>query len=84
MQVPEPFVDASEAGKFLSLPPARILRLARQGLLPGHPIGNRRKTWRFLRSELAACLVSVNNRKSSFAHEELGGKSLPAPFRRRR
>ena len=84
MHVPEPFVDASEAGKFLSLPPARILRLARQGLLPGHPIGNRRKSWRFRLSELGDWLASANNRKSSFAHEALGGKSLPAPFRRRR
>ena len=54
----EGFVDADEAGKFLSLTRRRILELARAGKLPGHPIGDgARRTWRFRLSELAAALA---------------------------
>jgi excisionase family DNA binding protein len=53
----EPFVTASEAGNFLELHPTTVQRLARQGLLPAHPVaGRKRKHWRFLRSELGAWL----------------------------
>ena len=52
-QILERFVDADEAGKFLSLTRRRILELARAGELPAHPLGSGgRKTWRFLLSEL--------------------------------
>jgi hypothetical protein len=55
--LPEPFVNAAEAGKFLRLHPVTIQRLARKGVLPGHPVnGNARKHWRFLLSELGAWL----------------------------
>ena len=44
----EGFVDADEAGKFLSLNRRRILELARARKLPGHPIGDgARRVWRF-------------------------------------
>lgn len=51
----EPFVDSIAAGKFLKLHPATVLRLARDGKLPGHPIsqGRKRCHWRFLLSELS-------------------------------
>jgi hypothetical protein len=39
LKAPEPFVDAEEAGRFLSLRPRRVLELARKGILPGHPLG---------------------------------------------
>src|SRR5581483_3000202 len=49
----ELFVDARTAGKFLSLHPATVQRLARQGALPAHPVnGGARRQWRFLLSEL--------------------------------
>jgi Helix-turn-helix domain len=55
----EPFVNASEAGSFVKLHPATVLRLAREGALPGHPVGNgARKRWRFLLSELQTWLTS--------------------------
>jgi hypothetical protein len=55
----EPFVDAVRAGEFLSLSPRRVLELARQGILPGCPLGQGiRKVWRFRLSELAAALSS--------------------------
>ena len=48
----ELFVDARTAGKFLSLHPATVQGLARQGDLPAHPVnGGARRQWRFL-SEL--------------------------------
>jgi hypothetical protein len=58
----EGFVDADEAGKFLSLNRRRVLELARAGKLPGHPIGDgARRVWRFRLSEIAAA-VSSNNK----------------------
>jgi hypothetical protein len=57
-QTLEGFVDADEAGKFLSLPRRRILELARARKLPGHPIGDGvRRVWRFRLSELAASVA---------------------------
>lgn len=54
-EAPEGFVDADEAGKFLSLNRRRILELARARKLPGHPIGDgASRVWRFRLSELAA------------------------------
>ena len=61
-QTLEGFVDADEAGKFLSLNRRRILELARAGKLPGHPIGDgARRIWRFRLSEIANA-VSSNNK----------------------
>jgi hypothetical protein len=55
----EGFVDADEAGKFLSLTRRRILELARAGKLPAHPIGEgARRVWRFRLSEIAAAVAS--------------------------
>lgn len=56
----EPFVDAIRAAQFLSLRPRRVLELARQGILPGHPIGTgKRCFWRFRLSEIAATVASA-------------------------
>lgn len=50
----EYFVTAAEASKFLKLNVRTVLKMARLGTLPAHPIGGgARKTWRFLLSELA-------------------------------
>ena len=52
-QVLESFVDAAKAAEFLTLRPRRVLEMARDGELPAHPLGSgKRKTWRFLLSEL--------------------------------
>jgi hypothetical protein len=59
LQTLEGFVDADEAGKFLSLNRRRILELARAQKLPGHPIGDgARRVWRFRLSELAHAISS--------------------------
>jgi hypothetical protein len=53
-QVQEPFVDASRAAAFLTMSPKTVLKLARMGDLPAHPIGQgMRRMWRFRLSELA-------------------------------
>jgi hypothetical protein len=58
----ECFVDADEAGKFLSLTRRRILELARAGKLPGHPIGvGTRRVWRFRLSELATAIATTED-----------------------
>ncbi len=50
----EPYVDSVKAGDFLGLHPVTVMRLARQGHIPGHPLRNsKRKQWRFLLSELS-------------------------------
>lgn len=49
----EPYVTAPEAAKFLSLHARTLLRMAREGIVPAHPLGDRRRhQWRFLISEL--------------------------------
>jgi hypothetical protein len=59
-QTLEGFVDADEAGKFLSLNRRRILELARACKLPGHPIGEgARRVWRFRLSELANAISAA-------------------------
>lgn len=55
----EVFVNASGAGDFLELHPATVQRLAREGVIPAHPVtGGKRKHWRFLLSELSEWLRS--------------------------
>jgi 5'-3' exonuclease len=53
----ERFVDATKASEFLNLRPRRLLQLARDGVIPAHPIGNgQRRVWRFRLSEIASAL----------------------------
>ena len=75
----EGFVDADEAGEFLSLNRRRILELARAGKLPGHPIGDgARRVWRFRLSELAA---SVAKNVFTSQHDPAIRKPAGAPRR---
>jgi excisionase family DNA binding protein len=51
--IPEYYVDAGEAAKFLRICRRAALQMAREGVIPAHPLGNgKRKQWRFLLSEL--------------------------------
>ena len=62
----EPFVTPEEAAKFLGLSPVTLKKMAREGYLPAHPIGDGpRKRWRFLISELATHMRSRVNSVSS-------------------
>lgn len=51
-----------EAADLLGLDDKTVLRWARMGYLPGHPLGQgKRKFWRFLESELREWLSAQNN-----------------------
>jgi hypothetical protein len=50
----EPFVDEHVIAAFLQITPRHAIELARKGEIPSHPIGHKRKTWRFLISEVSA------------------------------
>jgi len=50
----EPFVDEHVVASFLQIEPRRVLEMARKRLLPAHPLGLTRKTWRFRISEIDA------------------------------
>jgi excisionase family DNA binding protein len=52
-RTPEYYEDAREAAKFLRIQRRTVLQMARDGVIPAHPLGDgRRKLWRFLSSEL--------------------------------
>jgi len=70
--LPEPYVSAQEAALFLSISPKTLTRLARQGLIPAHPLGDGiRRRWRFLRSELDTWMHGrVNSTNHLRSHRE--------------
>jgi len=50
---PEPYVDAEEAAAFLDTTRLTVIRMARSGRLPSHPLrSGKRRQWRFKLSEL--------------------------------
>lgn len=58
----EPFIDVGKAAEFVNLNRKTLLRLAREGSIPAHPLaGNKRRMWRFLLSELDAWARSKVN-----------------------
>lgn len=51
----ERFIDAEKAAEFVQLNRKTLLRFAREGSIPAHPLtGKKRRKWRFLISELDA------------------------------
>ncbi|MFI5095668.1 MAG: helix-turn-helix domain-containing protein [Candidatus Acidiferrales bacterium] len=62
----EPFVTPEEAARFLRISPVTVKKMAREGYLPAHPIGDGlRKRWRFLISELASHMTGRVHSESS-------------------
>jgi hypothetical protein len=60
----EPYVDSILAGEFLGLHPVTVMRLAREGHLPGHPVRQaKRRQWRFLLSELSKWLARQSGKE---------------------
>ena len=56
----------AEAAEFLGLDDKTVTRWARQGYLPGHPLGEgKRKFWRFLESELSDWMASKTNQREA-------------------
>ena len=58
-EIPERFVSADEAARFLSVTRRYVLELARRGIAGAYPIGtgNERKVWVFRLSELAQAVT---------------------------
>ena len=50
--IPEAPVSSQHAARFLNMHHKTVLRKARKGLLPAHPVGGARKRWHFYLSEL--------------------------------
>lgn len=49
----EPYVSPDRAAEFLAVPRLTIIRMARAGKLPAHPLRDgKRRQWRFKLSEL--------------------------------
>ena len=61
----EPLVDEHAVAEFLQVRPRRVIELARKGVIPSHPIGCARKTWRFRISEVDACFRSRTDKPQS-------------------
>jgi hypothetical protein len=75
----EPYVDSTAAGQFLGLHPVTVMRLAREGHLPGHPVRNaKRRQWRFLLSELSKWLARQTSGSATAEHADDSG---PIRFR---
>ncbi len=66
VMIPEPFVSAQEAAKFVGISRRFLTELARRGIPGAYPIGTGelRKTWVFRLSELAAAIDCNNDRSS--------------------
>jgi hypothetical protein len=59
----EPFVDEHVVAGFLGIAPRRVLEMARKRIIPSHPIGGERKTWRFRISEIDAHFSLADQRR---------------------
>ncbi len=56
------FLSAEEAAPMLNISPRTLLRWAREGLVPAHPLsGTKRRIWRFVAAELDAWVFSKVN-----------------------
>jgi excisionase family DNA binding protein len=56
----EPFVSTKQVAQFLGLAPRTVVRMAREGRIPAHPVsGTVRRTWRFKLSEVGNHFASL-------------------------
>ena len=63
---PEPYVNASDAARFLGIHPKTLMRLARNRILPAYSFTDgTRHNWRFLKSELD---IWMQTRVNSSSH----------------
>lgn len=52
------WLTATEVSRYLKVQPRTVLKWAKEGRIPGHPLsGSKRITWWFLKSELDAMLA---------------------------
>lgn len=53
------WLTATEAALYLKVKPRTVLKWAKEGSIPAHPLsGSKRVTWRFLKAELDAMLTA--------------------------
>ncbi len=71
-------VGPEEAARFLNMHSKTVLRKARSGALPAHPVGGNRKRWHFYLSELDDWLRSQVNACSPPSRADQG-TSMPRP-----
>ena len=62
----EPFVDKNLASEFVGISPRQLLDYARQGVVRGYALGERRKRWRFLLTELAEDIKTLKYREPKY------------------
>ncbi len=54
------WLTANEAAEYLRVKPRTVLKWAKEGRIPAHPLsGLKRVTWRFLKSELDGFMLNV-------------------------
>ncbi len=57
-----PYVNAQAAAEYLGFSPAKVKRMAREGVLPAHPLNDgKRRYWRFVLHELSEWLLRRSN-----------------------
>jgi hypothetical protein len=56
----EPFVKSDIVAQYLGIDPGTVVRFAKSGLIPGHPlrVSGRRMHWRFLLSEIREAMLA--------------------------
>jgi hypothetical protein len=56
----EPFVKPARVGEYLGVDPATVVRFAKTGIIPGHPlrVSGQRMRWRFLLSEIRTTILA--------------------------
>jgi hypothetical protein len=56
----EPFVKPVVVSQYLGIDPGTVIRFARAGVIPGHPlrVSGRRTHWRFLISEIRETMLA--------------------------
>ena len=76
-EIREAPVSPEDAARFLMMHPKTVLRKAREGALPAHPVGRDRKRWHFYLSELDHWLRSQAIEASQARHYEARHSSSP-------
>jgi excisionase family DNA binding protein len=65
------WLTAAEAALYLKVKPRTVLKWAKEGRIPAHPLsGFKRVTWRFLKSELDAMLNPPSAAGFGRVHEQ--------------
>jgi len=69
----EPFVKPESVAEFLGIDPGTVVRFARIGILPGHPlrVSGRRTHWRFLLSEIREAMLAKKPKDMRNARAEI-------------